>query len=233
MQKAQPFNIAPFNYQGTEKLTTIPPNIIRWVLIELRDAKDSTKIIDRRAALLRMDSVLVDTNLNVGVLFPKAIDKQQYFVMVRYDSMAFLLSKEPVAVPNDNDYNLNRSHRLNGILNSSPLIYTTNWMGFDTLKVCQGESLYLSDSNFVKLGYSFEEQIVSADGINLSITKPHEILFNTDSAGVYQVSMFLNCKEHSIIKSRFVVVVFENPTARIMGPLLLFRRYNHTAIRII
>lgn len=93
-------------------------------------------------------------------------------------------------------------------------------MGFDTLKVCQGESLYLSDSNFVKLGYSFEEQIVSADGINLSITKPHEILFNTDSAGVYQVSMFLNCKEHSIIKSRFVVVVFENPTARIMGPLL-------------
>lgn len=218
MQKAQPFNIAPFNYQGTEKLNTIPPNIIRWVLIELRDAKDSTKIIDRRAALLRMDSVLVDTNLNVGVLFPKAIDKQQYFVMVRYDSLAFLLSKEPVTVPNDNDYNLNRSHRLNVISNSSPLIYNINWLGLDTLKVCQGQALYLRDSNLVKLGYSFEEQIISADGIHLSITKPHEILFDTDSVGVFNVSMYLNCKEHSIIKSRFVVVIYGIPTARIMGP---------------
>lgn len=218
MQKAQPFNIAPFNYQGTEKLTTIPPNIIRWVLIELRDAKDSTKIIDRRAALLRLDSVLVDTNLNVGVLFPKAIDKQQYFVMVRYDSLAFLLSKEPVAVPNDNDYNLNRSHRLNAVSNSSPLIYTTNWLGLDTLKVCQGESLYLSDSNLVNLGYSFAEHITSANGFSLTQVNPDYIEINFDSVGYFTIELYLNCKDHSIIRNQFIVYVPAKPDVKISGP---------------
>lgn len=218
MQKAQPFDIAPFNYQGTEKLTTIPPNIIRWVLIELRDAKDSTKIIDRRAALLRMDSVLVDTNLNVGVLFPKAIDKQQYFVMVRYDSLAFLLSKEPVAVPNDNDYNLNRSHRLNAVSNSSPLIYTTNWLGLDTLKVCQGESLYLSDSNLVNLGYSFAEHITSANGFSLTQVNPDYIEINFDSVGYFTIELYLNCKDHSIIRNQFIVYVPAKPDVKISGP---------------
>lgn len=42
-----------FNYQGMEKISTIPADIIRWVLVELRDPVDSTKIVDRRAALLR------------------------------------------------------------------------------------------------------------------------------------------------------------------------------------
>lgn len=218
MQKTQPFNATPFNYNGGEKLNTVPPNIIRWILVELRDSKDSTKIIDRRAALLRLDSVLVDTNLNVGVLFPKAIDKQAYFILVRYDSLAFFLSKDAVQVPNDNDYNFNRSHRLNAISSTSPLIYNTNCLGLDTIKVCQGQSLYLNDSNLVKLGYSFAQHDIAANGINLSIVNPNELALDSDSVGIFPIELYLNCKNHSIIESRFTLMILQNPIARIHGP---------------
>ena len=34
----QPYNIAPWNYTGTESVTTIPnSNVIDWVLVELRE----------------------------------------------------------------------------------------------------------------------------------------------------------------------------------------------------
>jgi len=36
----QPFNISPWNYSGTESTTTIPPDAVDWVLVELRDAMD-------------------------------------------------------------------------------------------------------------------------------------------------------------------------------------------------
>ena len=217
MEKGQPFNKFPYNYNGTEKIASIPSNVIRWVLVELRDSKDSTKIIDRRAALLRIDSVLLDTNLNVGVLFPKAIDKQQYFVLVRYDSLGFLLSKEAIQVPNDNDYNLNRNHRLNTIANNSTLIYNTNWLGFDTLKVCQGQSVYLSDSNLVKLGYSFEGQVISTNGLLFKKTNPDYIEFNIDSVGYHLVEIYLTCDSHSCIRNRFKILVFPKPDVKIFG----------------
>ncbi|MBK6860652.1 MAG: CotH kinase family protein [Saprospiraceae bacterium] len=218
IEKSHPFNISPFNYNGTEKIANIPSDIIRWVLVELRDSKDSTKIIDRRAALLRIDSVLLDTNLNVGVLFPKAIDKNQYFILVRYDSLGFLFSKEAVQVPNDNDYNLNRTHRLNTIANTSPLIYNTNWLGVDTLKVCQGQSVYLSDSNLVKLGYSFVGHQILLKGANLSIPNPHELEVQIDSSGAYPVDLYLDCNDHSIVRSSIILIVNQNPTAKITGP---------------
>ncbi len=34
----QPYNMAPWNYSGTEQVTAIPPNTVDWVLVELRQA---------------------------------------------------------------------------------------------------------------------------------------------------------------------------------------------------
>ncbi len=33
----QPYNTAPWNYNGTENVTNIPPDIVDWVLVELRE----------------------------------------------------------------------------------------------------------------------------------------------------------------------------------------------------
>ena len=218
IQKNHPFNTAPFNYQGMEKISTIPADIIRWVLVELRDPLDSTKMIDRRAALLRSDSVLIDTNFKAGVFFPKAIGKQNYFLVVRYDALGFLMSKEKVELPNDNDYNLNRSHHVITVNNNSPIVFQSNWIGTDTLFICEGQKLILNDSNLVKLGYTFEQHEVSANGPNINTLNAHEIIVSFDRAGFYTFDLYLNCNQHSIIRNQIHVLVWSNPKPQIIGP---------------
>ncbi|MBK9718745.1 MAG: CotH kinase family protein [Saprospiraceae bacterium] len=218
IQKNHPFNTAPFNYQGMEKISTIPADIIRWVLVELRDPLDSTKIVDRRAALLRSDSVLVDTNFKAGVFFPKAIGNQDYVIVVRYDALAFLMSKEKVELPNDNDYNLNRGHNVNTISNQSPIIYTSDWLGVDTLFICEGKNLYIRDTNLIKLGYSFVQHSLTTSGPHIDMLNTHEAILNFDSAKFYTFEIYLNCNNQSTIRSRINVKVWPNPVAHILGP---------------
>lgn len=218
MQKTQPFKRAPFNYSGSEKINNIPSDIIRWVLVELRDAKDSSIAVERRAALLRNDSVLVDTNYQVGVLFPKAINGQRYFLLIRYDSLSFLMSNEAVELPNDNDYNLNRDHRVLHTSNSSPVIYNTNSISTDTFQLCENHSLILNDSNLIKLGYSFSLHQISTNHPDFKILNDHEIDFGFDSSGFYQIPLYLNCNNHSIIRSMINVRVLPNPEVEIISP---------------
>jgi PKD repeat protein len=65
----QPYNVAPWNYTGTESVVSIPANAIDWVLIELRDAASaggagSATRIGRQAAFLRNDGRVVGLNGN-------------------------------------------------------------------------------------------------------------------------------------------------------------------------
>ena len=218
VQKTQPFNTTPFNYQGLEKISFIPPDIIRWVLVELRDVADSSKIIDRRAALLRSDSVLVDTNFTVGVFFPKAISNLTYYLVVRYDEFSLLMSKEFVKLPNNNDYNLNRNHKVLNISKNSSILYNSKWIGVDTFYICQGQSIILNDSNLINAGYSFGTNniTISWDKTKILTTHKFEILFDTN--GLFPIEVYINCNEHFVIRSLFYVNVWPNPKALILGP---------------
>jgi len=63
----QPFNQPPWNYNGTEVLTTIPsPDIVDWVLVEMRETTGgpetatSDSIVMRIALMVRNDGKIVD-----------------------------------------------------------------------------------------------------------------------------------------------------------------------------
>ena len=63
---AQPFNSAPWNYNGTETVVGIPPDVVDWMLLELREtsgnAAEATAatIIGQKAVFLKSDGTLVD-----------------------------------------------------------------------------------------------------------------------------------------------------------------------------
>jgi hypothetical protein len=42
----QPYSGAPYLYNGTEALTTVPEDVVDWVLIELRDGGISIQFVD-------------------------------------------------------------------------------------------------------------------------------------------------------------------------------------------
>ena len=62
---SQPYNIAPWNYTGTESVASIPDSVVDWVLIELRDTTDAAlatgeTVIARQAAFILNDGTIVD-----------------------------------------------------------------------------------------------------------------------------------------------------------------------------
>lgn len=65
----QPYNSAPYSYNGNESLVNgIPDNAVDWVLLELRDG-NTNAILDRKAALVNKYGSIMDTNGVLGVSF--------------------------------------------------------------------------------------------------------------------------------------------------------------------
>jgi len=83
----QPYNMAPWNYTGTESVASIPnANIVDWVLIELRDATSagsatSATIIDRFAGFLLDNGRIVALDGSSDVLLSDNINNNLYVVI--------------------------------------------------------------------------------------------------------------------------------------------------------
>ncbi len=103
---SQPFNTPPWNYQGTESVTSVPPNVVDWVLLEGRDSPTAgqagkSQIFDTKAAFLLKDGSIVGLdgvspvnllhfhNLNNGL-----------FVVVHHRNHLSILSANPLTETN-------------------------------------------------------------------------------------------------------------------------------------
>ena len=74
----QPYNSAPFNYNGSETMATIPVTMVDWVLVRLRDKNDPTLIIATRAAILHNDGEVTDVDGVSPVEFTLVPDTEYY-----------------------------------------------------------------------------------------------------------------------------------------------------------
>lgn len=96
---AQPYNVAPFNYAGTDSVSSIPSaDVVDWVLVELRKptsglAQDATisTIIGRKAGFLLRNGTVVDLDGATPISFD--ISKQgSSFVAIRHRNHLGVLS---------------------------------------------------------------------------------------------------------------------------------------------
>lgn len=100
----QPYNLPPYNYNGTESFASPsakPANMVDWVLIELRET--ATKmLIARKAAVLLNDGWITDVNGSsaTGVVFNNIPPNTTCFVAVRHRNHLAVLSDVPVVLPN-------------------------------------------------------------------------------------------------------------------------------------
>ena len=84
---SQPYNITPWNYNGTEYVGAVPnTNVVDWVLVELRDASDaanatSATMIDRQAAFLLNSGKVVGMDGISTLQFNNSLT-QQLFVVI-------------------------------------------------------------------------------------------------------------------------------------------------------
>ncbi len=97
---SQPFNQAPWNYTGSESVSStanIPANTVDWILVELWDALNM--VVDKQAGFLLNDGSIVDVNGNVGFEFPS--QTAGYFtIVVRHRNHLDAVSSQMVYAPN-------------------------------------------------------------------------------------------------------------------------------------
>jgi hypothetical protein len=101
MPLSQPYSAPPFNYTGTEEVTEIPsPDIVDWVLIELRDAPiaglaTTETIIEKKAAFLKTNGSIVGLDgtslLSFSIPFTDSL-----FLVVLHRNHLEIMSANPV-----------------------------------------------------------------------------------------------------------------------------------------
>lgn len=84
----QPYNTAPFNYAGTETVsstqlaTTGNTALVDWVLVELRDKSDNSLVGAQKAVLIQRDGMLFDPTTNSNTIVFKGFEPDYYRVSI-------------------------------------------------------------------------------------------------------------------------------------------------------
>ncbi len=99
---SQPYSTSPWNYSGTESVTSIPNNdVIDWVLVEVRetsgDASTATSgtVIGKRAGFILKDGSIVELDGSSPLSF-SAIATQNVFAIIHHRNHISILSAYPL-----------------------------------------------------------------------------------------------------------------------------------------
>ena len=97
---SQPFNVAPWNYSGTESVTSVNDDVVDWVLVEIRDAKNAgmatpATMVDRQAAFLMRDGSIKYIDACANLDFNISLS-QGMFVVIRHRNHLDIMSSSAV-----------------------------------------------------------------------------------------------------------------------------------------
>jgi hypothetical protein len=92
----QPYDVAPWNYAGTDSVLSIPANVVDWVLVELRDKDDSTLVVGKRAGFLLAAGNIVDLDGTSTLSFEGGlVPDVAYYIVVHHRNHLAIMSDEP------------------------------------------------------------------------------------------------------------------------------------------
>ena len=81
---SQPYNVFPYNYTGTESVTSFPADAVDWVLVDVRTGPNNTDSIAQQVGLLRADGSITQPNSNADLLFTNLPAGQSFYFVVRH-----------------------------------------------------------------------------------------------------------------------------------------------------
>jgi uncharacterized delta-60 repeat protein len=99
---SQPYNTAPWNYNGTESVASIPnADIVDWVLVEFRDATDASlatgsTMVSRQAAFLLKDGTVVSPDGSANISLSISTIQYSLFAVVWHRNHIGIMSAFPL-----------------------------------------------------------------------------------------------------------------------------------------
>ncbi len=96
----QPYNISPWFYTGTENVTSIPADVVDWVLIDLRDATSAaaanpTTSVEKQAAFILTNGSIVGLDGSSVLQFSATISIDPYVVVWHRNHLGVLSANSP------------------------------------------------------------------------------------------------------------------------------------------
>ncbi len=120
----QPFNLPPFNYNGTETNADHPVNAVDWVLVELRNGASGNNVVARKAAIMLSDGVIRDAT-NAGetnaVTFSD-VPIGNYWVALKTRNHLAVISETTHALPNSLPLNFTNASNIMGGLQQGTMV---------------------------------------------------------------------------------------------------------------
>ena len=97
----QPYNVSPWFYAGSESITSIPNNVVDWVLVDLRDATSATTAIpatsvEMKAAFLLDNGSVVGLDGSSVLQFTASISNDPYVVVWHRNHLGVLSATSPI-----------------------------------------------------------------------------------------------------------------------------------------
>jgi hypothetical protein len=89
----QPYNLAPWSYPGTESVSSIPPDVVDWVLVQLRSSPAT--VVKTRAAFLKSNGMVVDLDGTGVVKFAGSPATTYYIVVMHRNHLSVMTALEP------------------------------------------------------------------------------------------------------------------------------------------
>lgn len=91
----QPYNVLPWNYNGTEKITNFPDNTVDWVLVELSKEPNESAVTNRKACVLKSNGDIADTGSKMGITL-KVQKNSKYYIIVHHRNHLSVISSIPL-----------------------------------------------------------------------------------------------------------------------------------------
>ncbi len=97
LPRLHPFGQAPWNYGGSDSVSTMPPGVVDWVLLELRTTANPASYAGSRAALLTKDGNIVDLDGTSPVSF-YGVQAGSYYIVARHRNHVDIMSATPTTL---------------------------------------------------------------------------------------------------------------------------------------
>ena len=111
---AQPYGTAPWSYNGTEAVASVPAGVVDWVLVELRsDTVGATKVATQ-AAFLKSDGSIVGFDGSPLLGF-HGVDAGPYHVVIRHRNHLAVMTSNKLPLSN-NDPGIRLHHGCGQVL---------------------------------------------------------------------------------------------------------------------
>lgn len=111
----QPFNTAPWNYNGGESIVSLPSGAVDWVLVEARAANNPAQIMEQKAALVLANGNVVDINgVTNGVNFFGLAQNTNYYISIRQRNHLAIMSANPVDLSSSLSYDFTNPTNVRG-----------------------------------------------------------------------------------------------------------------------